>query len=145
MRDQLEWAQVCQLVSPVHPRVHTKQQPRLQIHYLGVLGWLYGYQTPGSTESRICGHCKKSPLKHVLPQLPVTPSAILEEITFCSIKEYLEHRGHVLLPSDMLSAEDIASTKDDPLFRANLLLGYWHGSKSLPCKRKYVVSNIYIS
>ena len=81
MKDQLEWAQVRQLVSPVHPH-NTEQQPRLQIHYLGVLGWLYGYQTPGSAESRICGHCKKSPLKHVLPPLPVPPQLSLRRLHF---------------------------------------------------------------
>lgn len=76
----------------------------------------------------------------------ITPSnttsntaAVLEEITFRTIKTYLERPGHVLLPDNMISPEDIAAARDDPLLRANLLLGYWHGSKDLPRKQYYMV------
>lgn len=74
------------------------------------------------------------------PILRHVQGAILEEIMFRSIKKYLDRPGHVLLPDGMISPDDIASSKEDCLLRANLLLEYWHGSKTLPCVEKYIVS-----
>lgn len=67
---------------------------------------------------------------------------VIKEITFRSIDQYLGRPGHVLLPNNMLSPEDINASKDDPLIRANLFLQYWHGSGALPCKEDSLVSSI---
>ena len=70
------------------------------------------------------------------------PTGVIEEIVFRSINEYLGRPGHVLLPDNMLSPEEINAAKDDPLIRANLLLEYWHGSRTLPCREYSLVSII---
>jgi len=84
---------------------------------------------------------EKISFKTRLPRPSNVSSAALEEITFRSIKAYLDRPGHVQLPNDMISCEDIAAARTDKLLRANLLLGYWHGSRSLPCRQKYTVSD----
>jgi hypothetical protein len=70
------------------------------------------------------------------------PINVIKEIIFRSINAYLRHPGHVLLPDNMLSPEEINTAKDDPLVRVNLLLEYWHGSRTLPCKEHLIVSAV---
>ena len=65
---------------------------------------------------------------------------VIEEVVFRSIKWYLIRPGHVMLPGGMLSSEDIEAAQDDALIRTNLLLEYWHASRTLPCKEYFSVS-----
>ena len=73
---------------------------------------------------------------------PSKPSnlTIIEEIVFRSINWYLRCPGHVALPGGMLSSKDINAAKDDALICTNLLLEYWHASRTLPCKEYFSVS-----
>ena len=73
------------------------------------------------------------------PSEPSNPT-VIEEIVFRSINWYLRRPGHVALPGGMLSTEDIDAAKDDALIRTNLLLEYWHASRTLPCKECFSVS-----
>ena len=73
------------------------------------------------------------------PSEPSNPT-VIEEIVFRSINWYLRRPGHVVLPGGMLSSEEIDAAKDNPLIRTNLLLEYWHTSRTLPCKEYFSVS-----
>jgi hypothetical protein len=66
--------------------------------------------------------------------------AVLEEIVFRSFQKYLERPGHVLLPGDIISEQEIEQERHNSLLRVQRLWEYWHGSSTLDYERCRTVS-----
>ena len=71
----------------------------------------------------------------IQPEPQTVARAVLEEIIFRSFQKYLERPGHVLLPGDIISEQEIEDKRHNSLLRVQQLWEYWHGSSTLDYER----------
>ena len=76
----------------------------------------------------------------VQPKPQTVACAVLEEIVFRSFQKYLERPGHVLLPGNIISEQEIEEERHNSLLRVQRLWEYWHGSSTLDYERCRTVS-----
>lgn len=74
------------------------------------------------------------------PEPKVLCRESIGEIIIRSFEQYLRRPGHVLLPDGMVSNTEFEEERHNPLLRVHMLWEYWHGSKTLNCKRTRTVS-----
>ena len=76
----------------------------------------------------------------IQPEPQTVARAVLEEIVFRSFQKYLERPGHVLLPGNIISEQEIKEQRHNTLLRIQQLWEYWHGSSTLDYERHRTVS-----